>query len=151
VVGRVPIEPPIISSSAEPGSTSLIGGESIATVFRFWFPLAISWILMTVGSPTVHAIIVRLPDAGYQLAAFGIAYALTMAIESPVDGALIGGLAMVSGIVGEAGAIPFLSRPAVRKSELAERPGAAIAAIALTVSRFAESGWLWRRARPAPT
>ena len=82
---HVPVEPHLIpASSGEEGSAPLHAGESVKAVFYFWFPLAVSWILMTVGNPTVNAIIARLPDAKFQLAAFGIAHSLTMAIQSPV-------------------------------------------------------------------
>ncbi len=53
-------------------------------VLYFWLPLAASWLLMCAEVPVLQAAIARLPDVETQLAAFGIATSLEIAIESPV-------------------------------------------------------------------
>lgn len=41
-------------------------------ILSFWFPLAASWVLMTLKGPFVQAAIARLPDPETNLTAFGI-------------------------------------------------------------------------------
>lgn len=53
-------------------------------IVRFWAPLSFTWLLMAVEGPTLTIFIARLPDATYNLAAYGVAIALAMLIESPV-------------------------------------------------------------------
>ncbi len=53
-------------------------------ILLFWLPLAASWLLMSAEGPVLQAAIARLPDMETQLAAFGIATSLEIAIESPV-------------------------------------------------------------------
>jgi progressive ankylosis protein len=53
-------------------------------IFRFWLPLAASWLFMSAEGPVLQAAIARLPDMQTQLAAFGIVMSLEIAIESPV-------------------------------------------------------------------
>ena len=53
-------------------------------ILYFWLPLAASWLLMSVEVPVLQAAIARLPNMETQLAAFGIATSLEIAIESPV-------------------------------------------------------------------
>jgi hypothetical protein len=54
------------------------------TLFYFWLPLAISWILMTIEGPWVQGVISRKPDAETQLAAFGLVMSLAITIEAPI-------------------------------------------------------------------
>ena len=53
-------------------------------ILLFWLPLAATWILMASEGPFLAAIIARLPDATYNLAAHGVAFALAVLVESPV-------------------------------------------------------------------
>jgi hypothetical protein len=53
-------------------------------IFRFWAPLAATWLMMAVEGPFIAAIIARLPAPAENLAAFGIAYAAAVIVESPV-------------------------------------------------------------------
>ncbi len=53
-------------------------------IFVFWLPLAGTWLMMAVEGPYLAAIIARLPDATANLAAFGVAFAFAIIIESPV-------------------------------------------------------------------
>jgi len=53
-------------------------------IFWFWLPLAASWALMMLESPTIQATVARLPEAKTMLAAAGIVISLSVTIESPV-------------------------------------------------------------------
>ncbi len=53
-------------------------------ILLFWMPLAASWLLMSAEIPVLQAAIARLPNMETQLAAFGIATSMEIAIESPV-------------------------------------------------------------------
>ncbi len=57
---------------------------TLARIFRFWQPLAATWLMMAVEGPTLTAVIARLPDPKLNLAAFGIAFAFALIIEAPV-------------------------------------------------------------------
>ena len=54
------------------------------TILFFWAPLAATWVMMASEGPFLAAIIARLPDPTYNLAAHGVAFALAILIESPV-------------------------------------------------------------------
>ncbi len=53
-------------------------------ILLFWLPLAATWVLMASEGPFLAAVIARLPDATYNLAAHGVAFALAVLVESPV-------------------------------------------------------------------
>lgn len=53
-------------------------------ILAFWFPLAASWVLMTLEGPFIQAAIARLPDPETSLAAFGIVISLSITIEAPI-------------------------------------------------------------------
>jgi hypothetical protein len=53
-------------------------------IVRFWLPLAGTWLMMAVEGPFLAAVIARLPDPAYNLAAYGVAYALALLVEGPV-------------------------------------------------------------------
>jgi progressive ankylosis protein len=53
-------------------------------IIRFWAPLCATWLLMAAEGPLLTAVIARLPNALENLAAYGLAVALAMLIESPV-------------------------------------------------------------------
>jgi hypothetical protein len=57
---------------------------SIRTILVFWFPLAATWLMMSAEGPYVAAIIARMPDAAYNLAAYGVAFSLAWLVESPI-------------------------------------------------------------------
>ncbi len=57
---------------------------SYRRIFSFWAPLASTWLMMAVEGPYLAAIIARLPEATVNLAAFGVAFAFAILIESPV-------------------------------------------------------------------
>lgn len=53
-------------------------------IFRFWLPLALTWLMMSVEGPYIAAIIARLAGEKLNLAAYGIAFAFALVAESPV-------------------------------------------------------------------
>ncbi len=55
-----------------------------ARIFRFYFPLALSWLFMSIEAPVSIGLISRLPDAKLQTAAFLMLMGLALWIESPV-------------------------------------------------------------------
>ena len=57
---------------------------SIRTILAFWLPLAATWLMMSIEGPYVAAIIARMPDASFNLAAYGVAFALAWLVESPI-------------------------------------------------------------------
>lgn len=57
---------------------------SYLQIFRFWLPLAMTWLMMSVEGPFIAAIIARLGNEKLNLAAYGIAFAFALVAESPV-------------------------------------------------------------------
>lgn len=53
-------------------------------VFKFWTPLAATWLMMSVEGPTLTAVIARMADPKVNLAAFGVAFAFALIVEAPV-------------------------------------------------------------------
>jgi O-antigen/teichoic acid export membrane protein len=53
-------------------------------ILVFWMPLAGTWLMMAVEGPFLAAVIARLPDAAPNLAAYGVAFAFAIIVESPV-------------------------------------------------------------------
>ena len=56
----------------------------LRTILWFWVPLAATWLMMSVEGPYVAAIIARMPDATFNLAAYGVAFTLAWLVESPI-------------------------------------------------------------------
>jgi hypothetical protein len=54
------------------------------TIFKFWLPLAITWLMMAVEGPFLAAVIARLADPKFNLAAHGVAFAFALLVEAPV-------------------------------------------------------------------
>lgn len=50
----------------------------------FWLPLYSTWLMMSVEGPFIAALIARLADAKFNLAAYGVAFSLGMIFESPI-------------------------------------------------------------------
>ena len=57
---------------------------SAGRIFRFWAPLASTWLMMSVEGPFLAAIIARLADPKHNLAAYGVAFAVAIMVEAPV-------------------------------------------------------------------
>ena len=53
-------------------------------IFFFWIPLAATWLMMAIEGPFLAAIIARLANPKFNLAAFGVAFSFAVFIESPV-------------------------------------------------------------------
>ena len=50
----------------------------------FWLPLAATWLMMAAEGPFLAAVIARLADAKFNLAAHGVAFAFALVVEAPV-------------------------------------------------------------------
>ncbi len=50
----------------------------------FWLPLFSTWLMMGVEGPFIAAVIARLAEAKFNLAAFGVAFSLGMFFEAPI-------------------------------------------------------------------
>ena len=58
---------------------------SMKEIAKTWWPLAASWILMTVEAPAISAIVARLNDPEINLAAYGgLVFPIAVTIESPI-------------------------------------------------------------------
>jgi hypothetical protein len=53
-------------------------------IFRFWSPLALTWLFMAVEGPFLAALIARMDEPVANLAAFGVAFAFALVTEAPV-------------------------------------------------------------------
>ena len=53
-------------------------------IFKFWAPLAATWLMMSLEGPFIAAVIARLPEPKYNLAAYGVAFAFGLLLESPI-------------------------------------------------------------------
>jgi len=53
-------------------------------IFRLWLPLAATWLMMSIEGPFLAAVIARLPDPIFNLAAFGIAFSFATIAEAPI-------------------------------------------------------------------
>jgi len=53
-------------------------------ILVFWIPLAATWLMMATEGPLLAALIARLPDPKFNLAAYGVAFAFAVLIEAPI-------------------------------------------------------------------
>jgi hypothetical protein len=53
-------------------------------IFAFWSPLAATWLMMAAEGPFLAAVIARLPNPKFNLAAYGVAFAFALLVEAPV-------------------------------------------------------------------
>ena len=53
-------------------------------ILFFWAPLFTMWLLMSIEGPFLTALIARLGEPKYNLAAYGVAFAFALILESPV-------------------------------------------------------------------
>ncbi len=53
-------------------------------IFLFWAPLAATWLMMSVEGPFLAAVIARLEQPEFNLAAHGVAFSFAMLVESPI-------------------------------------------------------------------
>ncbi len=71
--------------------------RSTRSIFLFWVPLAATWLMMAVEGPFIAAVIARLPDEKYNLAAYGVAFAFAVLTEAPVMMLMSAATALVKG------------------------------------------------------
>ncbi|MDE0899915.1 MAG: hypothetical protein OSA81_12985 [Longimicrobiales bacterium] len=71
--------------------------HSQRSILLFWLPLAATWVMMASEGPFLAAIIARLPDPTFNLAAHGVAFALAILIEAPVIMLMSAATAVVKG------------------------------------------------------
>lgn len=64
-------------------------------IFYFWIPLASTWIMMAAEQPFLMAVVARLDEAKHNLAAFGIAFAIALILESPIIMLMTASLSLV--------------------------------------------------------
>lgn len=57
---------------------------TLKSIYRLWWPLAITWLMMSVEGPFLAAVIARMGESAVNLAAYGIAYAFALITEAPV-------------------------------------------------------------------
>ncbi len=58
--------------------------RSPRAILIFWIPLALQWVMMALEGPFLAAVIARLADPAFNLAAYGVAFAFAILVESPV-------------------------------------------------------------------
>lgn len=75
---------PLFSSLQDRFLSSATTPISYGKIFRFWLPLAATWLMMAAEGPFLAAIIARMSAEKVNLAAYGIAYAFGLVAESPV-------------------------------------------------------------------
>ena len=63
----------------------------------FWLPLAATWLMMSLEGPFLTALMARLPEAKFNLAAFGVAFSLAMLVEAPIIMIMSAAAALVHG------------------------------------------------------
>lgn len=71
--------------------------RSTRTILLFWAPLAAQWLMMGLETPFLAAVIARLLDPTFNLAAYGVAYAVAILVESPVIMLMSAATALVEG------------------------------------------------------
>ncbi len=54
------------------------------TIFIFWLPLALTWLLMSVEGPFLASVIARMSEPKFNLAAYGVAFSFALIVEAPV-------------------------------------------------------------------
>ena len=57
---------------------------TLKTIYRLWWPLALTWLMMAVEGPFLAAVIARMGESATNLAAYGVAYAFGLITEAPV-------------------------------------------------------------------
>jgi len=64
-------------------------------IFYFWLPLAATWIMMSVEGPFLTALIARVAEPKFNLAAYGVAYSLALIVEAPIIMMMSASIALV--------------------------------------------------------
>lgn len=66
-------------------------------IFFFWAPLAATWLMMSFEGPFLTAIIARMVEPKFNLAAYGVAFSFAIIIEAPVIMIMSAATALVKG------------------------------------------------------
>ncbi len=53
-------------------------------IFKFWYPLAATWLMMATEGPFIAALIARMIEPKANLAAYGVAFSIAIIVEAPV-------------------------------------------------------------------
>lgn len=61
-----------------------VGNLTYRQILFFWLPLAATWLMMSIENPILTAIIARMAEPKFNLAAYGVAFSFALLIESPV-------------------------------------------------------------------
>ncbi|MDQ7816694.1 MAG: hypothetical protein RDU14_06665 [Melioribacteraceae bacterium] len=70
---------------------------SYKKILIFWLPLLATWLMMSIEGPYLTALIARLAEPEYNLAAYGVAFSIALIVESPVIMMLSAATALVDG------------------------------------------------------
>ncbi|NMB81107.1 MAG: hypothetical protein GYA14_04760 [Ignavibacteria bacterium] len=70
---------------------------SYKKIFLFWTPLLATWLMMSVEGPYLTALIARMSNPEFNLAAYGVAFSFALIVESPVIMMLSASTALVDG------------------------------------------------------
>lgn len=62
----------------------VVGNLTYRQILFFWLPLAATWFMMSIENPILTAIIARMAEPKFNLAAYGVAFSFALLIESPV-------------------------------------------------------------------
>ncbi|MFW6229320.1 MAG: hypothetical protein ACOC2V_07645, partial [Alkalispirochaeta sp.] len=81
---------------------------AFGTLFLFWLPLALMWIFMGIEQPILNGAMARFPEATLSLAAFEVAFAIALVIESPIIQMLSAATALVRGPRSYRGLLRFM-------------------------------------------
>jgi progressive ankylosis protein len=65
-------------------------------IMLFWLPLMATWLMMSVEGPFLAAVIARLADPKYNLAAYGVAFSFALMVEAPIIMMMSASTALVS-------------------------------------------------------
>ena len=57
---------------------------TLKTILSFWIPLASTWLMMSFEGPFLTALVARMAEPKFNLAAYGIAFSFALIIEAPV-------------------------------------------------------------------
>lgn len=61
-----------------------VGNLTYRQILFFWLPLAATWLMMSIENPILTALIARMAEPKFNLAAYGVAFSFALLIESPV-------------------------------------------------------------------
>ncbi|MBI1939435.1 MAG: hypothetical protein HYS25_15100 [Ignavibacteriales bacterium] len=64
-------------------------------ILKFWLPLSATWLMMSIEGPYLTALIARMPEPEFNLAAYGVAFSIALIVESPVIMLMSASIALV--------------------------------------------------------